>query len=501
VRQKASLAVSLLVIALLCATLVATQPGAVPPAAAQPVGIGVDGTPQPALAATTLNRPLVPVVLTGSQLPLDLGAALGKLFLYAYRGSTWVQIPWQFDEVDTNGTIEPYVNGLLDAVDQLVFMADDAGDQAPPGAWVPDASSQQFPRYEVAVADPLAVGAQGWVYLFRSNTLVETVADDYVSYNPSQTLFTAGQYRLGMLSGIMGYDRIFMNGSDIDVLDRTKVRGRLSTIGTFTEQLLTVISNQLIRDGRVRAITRVNCVGALLTTVAYRSMFRTDLKVDVGALGLTFSNVRLTADMSEAASGSTYYDANVMGGVPIDGSPDTVPASPYSPWRQISGSTGSAVQVADTHLLGGALTNYYKDDSTVDPGDKGDHQSFADSGALVENPNSRFTVYLWYYVLPPNQPNVGSTYSDQTQHPLQATAVAQYAPGNEPTGTPTRTPTRTLTPTRTVTPSRTASATLTLTPTRTATPTCTPTITRTPTPRPTAGGTRRLWLPVVWSRE
>ena len=118
--------------------------------------------PRAANAANTLIRDLDPVVVLGSAMPDFAGVPLAQLFVYKYSGGAWSQIPWQFDEV-VGSAIVSSDNGLLDAQDQLVFMAADAGDQAPPSAWLTDASAATFPRYELtgersAESDPARVG-------------------------------------------------------------------------------------------------------------------------------------------------------------------------------------------------------------------------------------------------------------------------------------------------------------------------------------------------------
>ena len=126
--------------------------------------------PRAANAANTLTRDLDPVVVLGGVMPDFAGVPLAQLFVYKYSGGVWSQIPWQFDEV-VGSAIVSSDNGLLDAQDQLVFMAADAGEQAPTRAWLSDASAATFPRYELTVNDPLNPSQHAWVYVYRSQTL------------------------------------------------------------------------------------------------------------------------------------------------------------------------------------------------------------------------------------------------------------------------------------------------------------------------------------------
>ena len=112
-------------------------------------------------------------------------------------------------------------------------------------------------------------------------------------------------------------------------------------------------------------------------------------------------------------------------------------------------------------------STYYLDDSTPDPTDTGDGQSYGDSGVGVSGPNRLFTLLTWAYVLPPEQPNVGETYSSYASNPLQVhTSEQHHGVLTTPTPTQTVTMTPSSTPTATLTPG--ATATPTSTPTQTA---------------------------------
>jgi len=125
-----------------------------------------------------------------------------------------------------------------------------------------------------------------------------------------------------------------------------------------------------------------------------------------------------------------YYDANKPAGVAIDGVADSsVPATPVSRWKQVSGARGSVVMVVDLALGSGTLENYYLDNSDLNGDDTGDGRSYGDAGLKANNPGGLVTVDSRIFVLDPQAPNVGSTYEDYLDNPLQATAVAQtYTP-------------------------------------------------------------------------
>jgi hypothetical protein len=85
--------------------------------------------------SSTISRPQDPVVLTGVQLPeIILGEPISDLRLFVFDGSNWTPIPFQVDELDSNGEyVRPGYDDqdggleLLDANDELVFMGADSG--------------------------------------------------------------------------------------------------------------------------------------------------------------------------------------------------------------------------------------------------------------------------------------------------------------------------------------------------------------------------------------
>jgi hypothetical protein len=438
------------------------------------------GAGQDALfAPRTLDRDLDPVIVTGQDMPAFLNAPLAELFVYAYRGGTWQQIPWQFDDVE-HGIVTPDSNGLLDGPDQLVFMAADTGDQAPADSWPPGTSSEAYPRYELTVTDPLDPARQGWAYLYRSRVLVPVVTTDYVSYDAGQALIISDRYRLGLMINHPGFDRLELNGSGVDILDRTKIRLEFQFMAPQTEDDIDISPPTLTRDGRVRVVLNGGDI------LGYRGLQVGRMAIDLSGVPVPLLSGRLSTDLSPAASGSRYFDPNIPAGVLVDGFPDVVPASPAARWSQVSGPTGSVVRVVDFSGAGGTPSTYYKDDQTLDNSDTGDKRSYGDAGVKVQNPLKKFTFRNWNYMLPAGQPNVGALYDAYARNPLQVTAQEQQNP-NVPTATPTPTaiPTATPTPTSTYTPTPTATATASATPTATSSPTPTATFTPTPTLTPT----------------
>ena len=156
-----------------------------------------------------LARPEDPVVLKGSALPSLIGTAPSRVVAFAYNGSEWTQVPVQVDEKDLvnpatilnratpaslpNGGGEYRIpvytqppaaapgytwtdvytptdsNPTLDADDEVSFLVNDSGKQAPAGANPSGVTTST--RKQVTLTDPDDATKAGYVYLYASTTL------------------------------------------------------------------------------------------------------------------------------------------------------------------------------------------------------------------------------------------------------------------------------------------------------------------------------------------
>jgi len=331
-----------------------------------------------------------------------------SLFVYVYREGIWQQVPFQIDQV-VSGVYTSTVEGPLDPADEIVFMASDLGDLA---AEITTSLSISPTWYQIEVTDSLSPTLKGWAYIVRSSSLTQTFTQSLASFDVATNQITTPQYVLGFATTHPGFDYLALNGSGVDILDRTKIRVH-TYLGTLTEETIGPQPINLLRNGPLRVIARGG------TVVAYRSMFQSSIVTSI-PLGVT--GVRFSTDLNVNAVPSTFYNANMPVGVTIDGRPDVVAPRPLSPWWEVAGNTGTLVQVGDYSLAGGSQTNYYKDADTIDPWDTGDQRSYGDTGIRVDSPASTIAFRMACYVLPANQPNVGATYAAYFAHPLQVTA-------------------------------------------------------------------------------
>ena len=402
---------------------------------------------QQAVAAggSTLTRVEDPVVLTGADVPTLNGIAPGDVVAFRYSAG-WVQIPVQVDEreVKTFGAI---YNNLLpanfgaitslqytdtgtftgadsdptvDANDEIVFMANDAGGQ-PPSFSVP-AGVMFNSGVQLTVTDPLAPGQTGYVYLYQQDgSLSPGAGQSYVGYtfslnagayktkytigdthpmllgNPENSTITSPNYTYHF-GDRWQEDQMKINvggATNVDILDRHKAMfspgSCIRTEDTFDGYVDTSpIEGAFVanKSGPVRAIrSYVGANSGPLTQrdhifYARRQDIRTALRVH------SIASIYDFFDYSPAASGMTYDNDLNLGGTTIDGVQETLATGPIQ-WQMVTGAQGTVVQSGSTstNIPGLAYTSYYYDQAPAAVHQcTGDTSSYGSSGVFVAPP-------------------------------------------------------------------------------------------------------------------
>jgi hypothetical protein len=370
---------------------------------------------QPGDTSSTIARAMDPVIVTGEALEAIAGAPVDHVYVYAYDGEEWSQIPFQVDEVTEEGAYVAEEDGLLDANDEVVFMAADLGEQTdsvPPGLPI---TGEPVSWYELQVGDPLDDEQAGWAYLVVSEDLAREFNENYVTYNAALQRIEGSTYTIGLATTHPGFDHLTVGDSDINILDRTKARVRVGNL-TLTEEDLEPTPPGLVKDGPVRVILRDGASAAYASLLDWQ--ITVNFRVPIVPIGVRFST-----DFRPEVAGATLYNAAVPEGVLVDGVPDEVPPLPRSPWWQLVAATGTVIQVSDPAPIGGEQINYYVDDSTIDPEDTGDQRRYGDVGIISRNANRSFTYDYNMYFSPDQLPNVGAQYQSYYTTPLTVTAT------------------------------------------------------------------------------
>jgi hypothetical protein len=411
-----------------------------------------------------LNRPAAPVVLTAGKLNAFAGVAPNRVvaFRRTSTGSTssWTQIPVQVDQRKTvafgsqpptnatagvTGTVYGYGSGgptalqyadpntwvgadpnpNVDADDEIVFMASDAGGRA--GGAAPPAGVVAGSGVAVTISDPRASSEQGWVYLFRSTgSLDPSAGQDYVDYdftlksgdykstykradgpNPETSKVTTATYSIDFTDRWkeVGWKVLAPGASGVDILDGHKNQFAISSCGrsnqTFTEDEGAFVANI---DGPVRAIR--SYVGANSGPLTQRThlLYRDREDVITNLRVHPIPGIMDFLDYSAAASGMTYRSSTVPGGVLIDGHSDAV-GSAVPTWEALNGPQGRVYTRSTTSSSQGNLaagtTHFYRD--LAAPAESqcwGDRSYYGASGTFIQtgiantDPRSTPTVKL-----------------------------------------------------------------------------------------------------------
>lgn len=380
------------------------------------------------------------VRMTGSFFQQFVNININELVLYRYTGSAWEPIPSQIDERDITGKYTISEGGLLDANDELAFMAFDLGENVTEDNWVNDSAARSNWRYRIRVVDDLDPTQDGYVYLYRSNTLPRAAAS-YVHWDEPSETFTGLNYVASLNQAqLTGVADIKVNNVDVDILDRQKVRvvqrscqGSSCQDDDINEEnlssFITIPPLNVIINGPVRAIAD----GPNLTFIATGTNLDTNLNVnlstfDVGGVNVNFLNFRYSFDFNDPVvtgwGPATYYSPVKQNGAPIDGVMDNVPVGPLVTWYEHIGSWGGLVTILSMTPTSG-VQNYYKDNSAFDSLDTGDHKAFAETGIYMPDPESQVNIRTGFYPIPAGVGNVGQAYWERFDTPLGFTAIGQ----------------------------------------------------------------------------
>ena len=392
-----------------------------------------------------LTRPAAPVVLTGSKLNGLGGATPERVVAFRWSAGAWQQVPVQVDQrkvvpfgsqpssnatpgttgsvygngsggpsalqyADPNTWVGADPNPKVDADDEVVFMASDAGTAAP-AATAPPAGVVASTGQRVEVRDPRAASERGWVYLYRSNgSLDPSAGKDYVDYdfvltsgdyktkykrafgpNPETSKVTTPTYSISFTDRWkeVSWKVLASGASQVDVLDGHKNQFSTSDCSrsneTFTEDEGAFVANI---DGPVRAIR--SYVGANSGPLTQRThlMYRDRQDVVTNLRVHAIPAIMDFVDYSLAAKGMKYRSSTKPNGVTIDGLADTI-STALPAWEAVDGPQGriysrNTFTSTQANLKAGT-TQFYRDQGMPrEPQCWGDATYLGASGSFVE---------------------------------------------------------------------------------------------------------------------
>ena len=402
-----------------------------------------------------LEREYDPVVLTGEKISALAGIPPAQLVGFRYAAGAWAQIPIQVDErasiplgraytglsfaacdelaycigltlalpqlyyTDPGTHIGADVDATFDRDDELVFMARDAGIEAPVDAGRP-AGLQSPAGVKVTVSEP-GSARRGFVYLFRHDgTLSSGAGKSYVTYNfalasgdylttynraglsadanrrtgdaaganPENTTLTTPYYSQHFADRWI-LDRLQITApgaSGVDILDRYKTSfapgscARTEYTGSRGEGAFIVN-----RAGPIRAIR--SFLGFNSGPLVQREYVFYERHSEV----TTYLRVHQIPgivdyfDYSAAATGMTYRNNQNPQGLLIDGRADTHRAGVLE-WESVQGAQGTMIMAhtLTTNITGLVRSSFYDDAiSSQYTQCTGDNSSYGASGNWI----------------------------------------------------------------------------------------------------------------------
>ena len=343
------------------------------------------------------DRLMDKAVISGRELRAALGRPIARLRLLAFRGGKPAPIPFQIDERTPAGdyvmtrpggkTDSDSDHGLLDANDELVFMARDAGEPGDPASLSPSA------RVEIRLRDPLS-GAEGVVYLLAFDQMPPPLAKErYVTYTAKRDCdeVVTPYYTIRLPKNDV-FIRDFIihsaaGGNDKDIMDRIKMRSGVEMLGGAMSILRTeddFVNEVLgVAAGPVRVIrqtsTRLNLILSLKSPSAvvngsffeasfeFPSMLSLPFRMDMVA---SDASIRQGWDLNHNALGMKFFSNLDPAGVLFDGKMDAderkLAANPNNLyWALVTGAPGTFLfRGVWDHRAPFRARLYYEDDQT-----------------------------------------------------------------------------------------------------------------------------------------
>jgi len=384
---------------------------------------------------STLDRPADPVVVRGTDVARLRGAAPGRVVAFRASSDGWTAIPVQVDErltttmagvynlpansfgqasigIPVNVYADPTTfvgadpDPAVDADDEIVFMARDAGGSTVDAGLAPPAGTVAGSGIEVRLTEPGHADQAGMVYLFRSDgSLDPSAGRSYVSYtfglqsgdyrttyrrtggpNPENSTVTGASYTAHFSERWL-MDGVTLTLGDrpgVDLVDRMKYRLIPGECGrsedTFDTGEGAFVVNKV---GPVRALRGYVGANSGPNTQATHAFYdvRMDTTIDLRVHAIP--GVAAYLDLTQAATGMTFRSPQAPGGVAVDGQPDTIAAGEPTWWTTSGTQGGVATGVTiDTDLTVARQARYEDDATPATMQCTGDGQAIGEAGAI-----------------------------------------------------------------------------------------------------------------------
>ena len=410
----------------------------------------------------TLTRTEDPVVVKAQAIAPMQGQAVTALAVLRWAEGKFEPIPAQVDErteagefcFDHGPKAAKFVgNGSFDGDDELVFMAADAGDQAPAKAAIPAGAEKAA---ELLIRDPVS-GGQAWAYLMAFAGEPPRSPKDYVSHETKEgrNWVLAENYQFAELIGEAYFDRLMLRGQDGrmsgNLADQIKGRTNIKMMGGLVSARImdrtTKSDLTAWKDGPVRVLHRMEgyVKGGPLkiggsggaNNVFYRNFFYTPITIELPFKPSTlFSDFSMyyVIDWNPATEGFRYFDSMNPAGMILDGRMDPEEKnqdykSPRTYWAVTGPQGNMLVRMTAPEKWAKIVTLqlYYVDDDKVkdDPDNfPGQRQTGYFIYGLYNLDKGKYSYTLYYHApVGPLDPERVKPILDILNHPLQVQAA------------------------------------------------------------------------------
>ncbi|MEE9150428.1 MAG: hypothetical protein V3U20_01175, partial [Thermoplasmata archaeon] len=423
-----------------------------------PLDGGKDVEPLGTIGWNTLGRMDEAIVITANQVPDLIGTPVNStdvfsfdndILVYAWDGSTgtWKQIPFQVDE--RNSTTGSYgVNnsdGVLDGNDEIVFMSQDAGDQASSNEWVVSCGA---PRYEVEITDP-DTGDSAWAYIYKSFSIEAGFTEDYVRFDTVTDEVFTESYTMGFRDGVgmvVDYFNVTeaKGGDGEDLVDTLEFEA-IATLGPF---VIPYDENDLgsdftlKKDGYVRALGVVswhiyeNIMGIIVdayfnfTWRFYPEHVNASGYLDIYIDGPIVVNISIALDHTNTSIPMDYRDSGGNTAVINGTEDDNIVNTDVQEWWEVSSPHGGYVCVWNIDLQCNSSKLKFDDNSSAADHVNAEPGLYGRTGGLFANITHDQLSYanISFFPIASNVSGVAEAIAYNVTNPLLITATAQHSP-------------------------------------------------------------------------
>ncbi len=313
------------------------------------------------------------VILPGSRISKLQGDPISRMRLLVRRRGQWHPVPFQIDEKTEEGDYlfplgkendRDRKNRKLDAWDEVLFMARDAGCRADPRDWPPGRVHGE----EIEVTDPVT-DEQGWFYLFSYTDPPPLSPVDLIRYDPEYDRFLSKYYVAGYSrikndqKAVMEYYTVpeKTGGEGVNWFDSAKIWTRIQLF--FSILKITIHSDDWVSwvpayiDGPIRVVVKKRMAIKLglglrspnvdADLIYYPHFFASALVISIPFdPSILTSSMRITigTDLNHNAVGMLFWNSENPEPVVVDGrmSPQEK-ALDMKPdrWRVVTGDPGT----------------------------------------------------------------------------------------------------------------------------------------------------------------